>query len=69
MKISDDGKVTFESTGLEASAHRGIIGISPDLRIFEGYDTAFLLGDDLKPEERRELAEFMIERWRRFGGI
>ena len=65
MKIKDD-KVIF-STGKEKYANNGIIGLSPELDITEGYDGGFEEDeDDLTKEEQIELAEYMIEAWARF---
>jgi hypothetical protein len=51
-------------------ANRGIIGLDPDGNAFGGYDGGF--GPDVgefTADERRELAEMMIARWRKFGGL
>lgn len=68
MKLADpevDWDEYILSTGRKFYANNGIVGISPDLRIYEGYDG----GPDDKnwsPEERRELADFMIGLWQRY---
>lgn len=51
-------------------ANRGIIGLDSDGNAFGGYDGGF--GPDVGDftvDERREIAEMMIARWRKFGGI
>ncbi len=62
-----NGSFQFESTGRYASAHADIIGIDDEGNTFAGYDNDFDAdGDepnDFTPEERRELADFMIARW------
>ena len=62
MKYSKDGGLTL-STGKEVSANCGIIGLSPDGRVFGGYDDA-RVDEKLTPHERRELADYMIAKWR-----
>ena len=61
-------------SGRTMYAHLGIVGIGPDGSASQGYDGD--LGSDgwnderaLSPLERRELAEIMIARWQKFGGI
>lgn len=74
----DGNKVLF-STGREKNAHGGIIGLSPDMQVTDGYDGEFYrpkeswMDDDdyseyvrLTPEERVELADYMITAWKRF---
>ena len=65
MKI-DGSKILF-SSGREFYANNGIVGLSPELELFEGYD-AHLEGYDqsLTPDESAELADFMIDLWRKF---
>lgn len=73
--IIDDNKVIF-STGKVMRANLGIIGISPDLSVTEGYDGVFhspreqWMSDDdydgLTMEEQTELADYMIATWTRF---
>ena len=77
MKIDGD-KVIF-STGKEKDANNGIIGLSPKYNVTEGYDGGFHSPKDswesdedydgLNIEERIELAEYMIERWKEFKAI
>jgi len=63
-----DGDMVTFSTGREFVANFGIIGISPNLEVYEGYDGHVFDGPaDLSEEERRELADHMIERWIAFG--
>jgi hypothetical protein len=66
--------VTFLS-GRTRSANRGIIGLSPDLTVSEGYDGGFQIEpcewdepdeDDLTKEDRIELADYMIAQWQKF---
>lgn len=64
MKIRGDS-VMFETTGREARANRGIIGISGGM-VFDGYDGEFVDEDELTPGERNELADFMVAQWEAF---
>jgi hypothetical protein len=57
-------------------ANNGIIGISPDGEVSEGYDGGIDVvreWDDeftpWTPAERGELADEMIRRWQRFKGV
>jgi hypothetical protein len=69
---ADEEEYTF-SSGRVGRANCGIIGIGPDLSLADGYDGGFDMTpsrdswhDDaqpLTPEERRELADYMIARW------
>jgi len=72
------------STGREINASfGGYIGLSPEMRVGLGCDThadevtpevviregmSIDPADFWTPAERAELADFMIEQWRRFGG-
>jgi hypothetical protein len=71
MKIEGD-KVIFDS-GRERYAHCGIIGLSPELSVSEGYDGGFWheaekswRDDTLTPEELLDLALYMIGQWQEF---
>jgi hypothetical protein len=63
------------STGRSFYANGEIIGIDPDLQTYTGYDgtlnTSTLWDplDDWSPEEKKELALYMIDLWKKFGGI
>ena len=59
MKV--DGDDLIFSTGKTLYANQGIIGISPDGVISEGYDDG--IEDNFTPKERRELADYMITLW------
>ena len=63
------------SSGRSISAIMGIIGISPDLEVFEGYDGYVdwpplegwaAEGNELTADDMCELADMMIDRWQRF---
>ena len=59
---------TFVTTGRKIDANRGIIGLAPDGSVFGGYDDiVFYYDDPITPEERRELAEYMIAQWAAFA--
>jgi len=80
MKKKDtDSNIFILSTGREISANRGIIGLSEpgkdgEWEISEGYDGEIFStwddwrneGDRLAPGEQREIAEYMINLWKRF---
>lgn len=61
MKIEDERYLVF-STGRRETANLGIVGLGPDLTISEGYDGGFN-ERDWTPDERRELADYMIAQW------
>ena len=67
MKINGDD-VIF-STGRLAYANNGIIGIGPNMTIYDGYDGIFCLdmeSGDFTSTELVELADYMIEQWTKF---
>lgn len=52
------------STGKVFRANAGAISLGPDNEILEGYDGPVEWDDTtLEPSERREIAEYMIQRW------
>ena len=59
----DEGLVL--STGTEVEANCGIIGLSPEGKVFGGYDDAYV-DKNLTSNERRELAAYMIAKWREY---
>lgn len=76
--IQKDHKTYALSTGREIKANWGIIGLSTDGVLTEGYDGRLLghLGDsddydpaDWTAAERAELADFMIARWTEFKAL
>lgn len=64
MKYDED-EYTF-SSGRRVCSNLGIIGISPNLELFEGYDGRLGGCHKLTKEDRIELADYMIERWGKF---
>lgn len=60
MKIEGD-ELIF-STGKKVYANNGIIGISPDLGITEGYDGG-IETEELTPDEKAELADYAVAQW------
>jgi len=62
------GGSNFEfSTGKYFSANEGIIGINSDLETYEGYDGSLdWLRGYFTPKERVELADYMIELWKKY---
>lgn len=69
MKVAEDDKRHWDeyqlSSGRFVYANNYYIGINPDMELSEGYDGGV---DDHKwsPEERRELADFMIGLWTKY---
>ena len=57
------------STGRRIYANNLIIGLSPNIVAFQGYDGSF--GPDFEPrlttEERKEIAIFMMHLWAKWG--
>lgn len=73
-------RYVFECTGREIYANHCIIGINPDLDVYEGYDGYIETSEDapliesgdtipLTPEERRELSDMMIALWKKFAEV
>ena len=70
-----DGDIYTLASGREFYANRGIVGIRPSepgkyLEISEGYDGELYDRDEdapWTPEERRELANYMIGLWNAFA--
>lgn len=68
MKIEGDYMVF--STGKEAYAYAGVIGLDPVLHVFGGYDdSVYEYNNDLSKAERIELADYMIEQWQKFRAL
>lgn len=75
MLIKED-KVIFEITGREEYANCGIIGLEynkdherkDEFLLSYGYDGGFPIGygNELKPEEKIELAGYYIELWGKY---
>lgn len=83
MKVNDHGDFVLRS-GRTIDANRGILGINvypgdDDPSLYGGYDEEFGNGEELDGEvfgsppfttgERREIAEYMIDQWKRWGGL
>ena len=73
MRIEGE-RLIFES-GKSIGAHLGIVGLGPNGTIYDGYDGKYDrwwnpetedLEDELTPEMKGELAEYMIEKWSQF---
>ena len=57
---------TYEfSTGKRFYANAGLIGICPSGEVAEGYD-GDVSTSSFTPDERRELADYMIALWQQF---
>jgi hypothetical protein len=60
-------------TGKTIWANKGIIGLSPELDLYDGYDCLLWEPDnnphELTSDELAEIADLMIERWIEFKKI
>lgn len=65
---NDEDECLQFSTGRATHPNLGIVGIGPYGDVTEGWDNSFMV-PHLTEVERRELAELMIERWKKFGGL
>lgn len=67
MKYLGDGYL-LESTGRTFYAHCGLLSPGADGELMEGYDGTVWAGEDepWTPEERAEIADFMIAEWQAF---
>lgn len=67
MKFNNQTERYLLSDGFKVYANRGIIGLSPDNSIHEGYDGGVYVKDGWNPDIRNkhliEIAEHMIKRW------
>ena len=66
------GEAFTLSTGRSFGANNGILGISPDGDISEGYDGGIwpdgeCFDNDFTPDERREIADFAIAAWEKYA--
>jgi hypothetical protein len=62
----NDDTLRFETTGRRIYANCHLISINHEMQVGEGYDTNLDEGPELTTEEKRELADYMIELWERF---
>lgn len=73
MAFKIEGGTAYFSSGRTAYCNAGIIGIDPDLELSEGYDGGFSIDPyntgPITPDERREMAEYMIDLWRRYAAL
>lgn len=65
----EPNEIIFETTGRRAYANNGIIGIDRHGVVSDGYDGSFIEYDNPTKEEKKELALFMIERWKKYGNL
>lgn len=68
MKISE-GWIDFESINESLPVSEGGLALTPEGDLCSGYDDRIRQGDKLTPEECREIALFMIEEWKKWGGL
>lgn len=78
MEIDDKRNRYTLSTGKTFYAYCGIIGLSPNYYMYEGYDDSLEDGiinneagrvEDFTCSEKIEIADMMIERWKHFKNI
>ena len=66
MHIDTTNDDVIMDDGTRYSANGGVIGLSPSLEIYEGYDGGFDdYGNKLTLEHRKELAAYMVLQWAR----
>jgi hypothetical protein len=59
-------------SGRVLNANQGILGLGPELRMTEGYDSGFYFDEEdedrlpLTREEKNEITEMMVTRWLRW---
>lgn len=63
MKIKRDGIVL--NSGKRIYANNSIIGLSPDLSLYGGYDE-FIESYEFTKDERKEISGYMIDLWKKF---
>jgi hypothetical protein len=68
MRVDCDKEEIVFSTGRREYANWYIIGISPSLDVSQGYD-GHIDTDKFSPEERAELADYMIGLWSKFKAL
>ena len=68
---SELGDTMVLSSGRSVYANCGIVGIDPDGNVSEGYDGGLAPDGegDFTEDERRELAAYMVSRWREWGKL
>jgi hypothetical protein len=68
--------ITFKSTGRKFNTEAENLSFGTDGLVYSGYDSVEFAQDedgefkcDLTQDEKKELAEMMILKWKEFGGI
>lgn len=71
MKYDEEECEFVLNSGKRIYANMGILGLSAlkeySLTLFEGYDGNNGLCEDYTPEERKEIAEYMISLWKEWA--
>lgn len=67
MKWDEKNQEYIFNSGRKVYANHGIIGLGLDDDVSEGYDGSFGPSYLFTAAERREIAAYMIERWRRWS--
>lgn len=67
MKIDEDNDAIVFSDGRRYNTNCGIIGLSPGLNTYEGYDGVLESGNCMFDKQQKiELADYMIELWTKY---
>ena len=74
MKIEKESfKVIMNDGTVYEGVYSGVIGISSDLYVSGGFDSDFssengdvFCSDDMPSEHKKELADYMIDAWKRY---
>lgn len=66
--IKKDDSTMILKSGKKIYVNHGLISIDDDNNIYEGYDGEIDIYDynELTKDERIEIAEYMIERWKKY---
>ncbi len=74
MKIEKESfKIIMNDGAVYERAYNGVIGISHDLHVSGGFDSdlssedgEIFCSDEMPSEHKKELADFMIDAWKRY---
>lgn len=69
MKRIDDYVYLNDGTELDLSVEYGSLSITSEGDLASGYDDCLYSTRHFYPEHRKEIAEYMIQEWKKWGGI